>query len=335
MRRESRFRSARFGLTVALALIAGEAAHASRVHLRGGTILQGDVESQDALGILLRTRAGERLFLSASDVERIEDEAPASTPSFMRFVEHGRKGATLETLDATYLDLEAGVKVTLVSAIHIADRAFFEKQQAVLESHDRILYEGVGRGGTGSAADSDLEFVNALQREMNDLLGLTFQHDGIRYGGPKWRNADLSWDEIKKDLEEKHLELIPNFALAKTLAPLAMKLIGFEKSLIEKSGEPDAFRNRLKRMVGGLLARSDELLRLLSANKEKWRDDVLVGSRNAAAIAILKDELEKKTGRSFAIFYGAAHMKDMERRLVEDLHLVKVAESWVVAWDVP
>ncbi|MBI1853617.1 MAG: hypothetical protein HYR85_25040, partial [Planctomycetes bacterium] len=302
------------------------------------SIVSGEIESRDALGLVLRDATGNRIFLAAADVSKVDDGAALSTANFTRYVDHGKKGAALETLDVTYLDATTGVRVTLVSAIHVADPEYYTTIQGVLEAHDRILFEGVGRGdGTDevSKADlADLEFVDTLQHELRDLIGLTFQKDGIHYGGPKWRNADLSWPQVQKELKEKNLELIPNFALAKSLGPLAMKLLQFEKSMIAASGQEAMFRERLKRTMGGFLARTDEIFAMLSAGKEKWRDEVLVGSRNAAAIAALKDELEHKAGKSFAIFYGAAHMKDMEHRLVDELHFAKVAERWVTAWDI-
>jgi hypothetical protein len=327
----------RLRVLVAIAfVVSASVASAASVRLKGGTIVSGEIESRDALGLVVRGPHGDHTFLAAGDVEAVDEESGLPTATFTRFVDRGRKGATLETMDATYLDPATGVRVTLVSAIHVADHAYYAQIQEVLEAHDRILFEGVGRGSAESSPEglSDLEFVDTLEHELRDLIGLEFQKDGIRYGGPKWRNADLTWPEVEKQLKEKNLELVPNFALAKTLAPLAMKLLQFEKSMISASGHEQEFQSQLKRVMGRFLARTDEIFAMLSAGKEKWRDEVLVGSRNAAALAVLDDELAKGTGKSFAIFYGAAHMKDMERRLLAAGRFTKVAERWHVAWDV-
>ena len=38
------------------------------------------------------------------------------------------------------------------------------------------------------------------------------------------------------------------------------------------------------------------------------------------------------TGLSMAIFYGAGHLSDMEKRLMADFHLNRASESWLTAW---
>jgi hypothetical protein len=37
--------------------------------------------------------------------------------------------------------------------------------------------------------------------------------------------------------------------------------------------------------------------------------------------------------KKIAIFYGAAHMPDFERRLVEDFGMRRQGEEWLTAWD--
>ena len=54
--------------------------------------------------------------------------------------------------------------------------------------------------------------------------------------------------------------------------------------------------------------------------------DVLV------ALQVLREQLAKGTKR-IAIFYGAGHLADFSRRLVDDFGMKFTGEKWVEAWD--
>jgi hypothetical protein len=58
----------------------------------------------------------------------------------------------------------------------------------------------------------------------------------------------------------------------------------------------------------------------------------LITDRNAAALRVLKDQLGRGR-RRIAIFYGAAHMEDFDRRLREDFGLQPRETVWLEAWD--
>jgi hypothetical protein len=58
---------------------------------------------------------------------------------------------------------------------------------------------------------------------------------------------------------------------------------------------------------------------------------VIVGERNKAAMTALKEQLSAGK-QKLAIFYGAAHLPDMEVRLRE-LGFHKRGQRWLVAWD--
>jgi hypothetical protein len=57
----------------------------------------------------------------------------------------------------------------------------------------------------------------------------------------------------------------------------------------------------------------------------------VIGARNQRAIDVLKTQLESGDKR-IAVFYGVAHMPDMEERLLEQLDLVYLDTTWVDAW---
>ena len=61
-------------------------------------------------------------------------------------------------------------------------------------------------------------------------------------------------------------------------------------------------------------------------------DTILVKDRNGAAMKVLAREIQRGT-RKIAIFYGAAHMPDFDRRLTEELKLHRQSLTWDRAWD--
>ena len=58
----------------------------------------------------------------------------------------------------------------------------------------------------------------------------------------------------------------------------------------------------------------------------------LITDRNAAALTVLRTQL-RQGGRSLAIFYGAAHMDDFDRRLRADFDMAPQETAWLEAWD--
>lgn len=58
----------------------------------------------------------------------------------------------------------------------------------------------------------------------------------------------------------------------------------------------------------------------------------LLEGRNEKCLQVLARELGKGRKR-LGIYYGAAHLPHMEKRLVEDLGWKKVGHEWLVAWD--
>ena len=63
-------------------------------------------------------------------------------------------------------------------------------------------------------------------------------------------------------------------------------------------------------------------------------ESVIVGERNKVAVRVLEKEI-KAGKKKIGIFYGAAHMPDMEERLIKGLGFAQVGkERWLVAWDI-
>ena len=61
-------------------------------------------------------------------------------------------------------------------------------------------------------------------------------------------------------------------------------------------------------------------------------NQLVVTDRNVAAMKVMQKEIVKGK-KKIAIFYGAAHMPDFEKRLIEEFGMAKTKQIWVDAWD--
>ena len=62
-------------------------------------------------------------------------------------------------------------------------------------------------------------------------------------------------------------------------------------------------------------------------------ESAIIGDRNAKCLEVMDTELGKGR-KKLAIFYGAAHFPDMEKRLLEK-GFKMTKQEWATAWDVP
>jgi hypothetical protein len=63
--------------------------------------------------------------------------------------------------------------------------------------------------------------------------------------------------------------------------------------------------------------------------------EILIRARNDVVVKDLQAELKRRSpAKSIAIFYGAAHMEDFERRLTQDLNYRPARDEWFPAFSV-
>jgi len=90
------------------------------------------------------------------------------------------------------------------------------------------------------------------------------------------------------------------------------------------SGDP---KSAFKVMLAYEMVDLDTLREILGDDS----DSAVIGARNQRAIDVLREQLDSGKKR-VAIFYGVAHMPDMEQRLMEQLHFDYLDTTWVDAW---
>ena len=273
-------------------------------------------------------RAGEPVFLRLTRDDR---DRPRSLDTAI--VSYGETAA-----DARRAGRRAPAQVDLVAAVHLGSRDYYATLDRLFADYDAVLYELVappharvpkpGRKPAGA--------IGAAQQGMTRMLGLEFQLERIDYTAPNFVHADLSPKEFDAAMAKRGESWWTTFT--RLMAEAAARA-----DQGQAAGGPDV---TLGDVVGILFgAESDRQVRLRRIMAEQFSDmevltaafggekgSTLITDRNTAALAVLRERLRAGDAR-IAIFYGAAHMDDFDRRLRDDFGLQPRETAWLEAWD--
>jgi hypothetical protein len=231
---------------------------------------------------------------------------------------------------------KTGVQVDLVGAIHIGDRAYYQELNKRFGKYDAVLFELVAdpkrarnpRGPNKSP-------VNFMQRSMQRFLNLDFQLDTINYNRPHFIHADMDPKTFAKRQR----------ARGESMFNLMWKIMQQEMARAKKGQPVDEItpgellialfsKNRaleMKRLLGANMAAIENTLSTLEAGD----GTVILTERNQVALKVLKKTLGDSKYKKIAIFYGAAHMPDMARRLEKEFGFRAIGSQWLPAWHMP
>jgi len=211
--------------------------------------------------------------------------APDGPTDFLRFVrsekeEEGR----LEAAMVTYRD-ERGVEVTLASAVHVADGAYYRALGKLFDEQDRVLYELVAPAGSipvrGEASGG---LIGMLQRTIQSFLELEFQLDAIDYRRKNFVHADMDPASFRRAQEERG-ESMFSWILDLVMKEMSRGGEGGELSAIDAMEIVRAFTapDRARRVKLLLAEQFDRLEGLLSELGETGTDDAGAASDDRAA----------------------------------------------------
>jgi general secretion pathway protein G len=196
------------------------------------------------------------------------------------------------------------------------------------DTFDIVSLGADGKEG-GEDAAADLKFSDqkplskdelkssgeGIQVQLANALGLEFQLVGIDYNRDKWRNSDLTVDQLEDKLKDAGMSGDALFSMLDGSSVMS-KLVGAFLGFIGSSPQMSLM---VKSMMVEMLAHADELMEAQGDKLGKGMGQfmkVLVVDRNAAVFAdldkVIKDEPKI---RSVALFFGAGHLPDMEARL--------------------
>lgn len=274
-------------------------------------------------------------LLLEGQAEILPTQAPAAAPTdFIRF-EEADEGDSLQTAVVGYVNQHA-VSVDLIGVVHIADRRYYDLLNSRFKNYESVLYELVGRPvaqrDTLKAGDGSekLRWLGVVQEKMRGMLKLESQLKCIDYKAVNLIHADLSVESFFASQEAKKetfLSLWMKSALAKAAASNGQQpqsdMTLIMTLLMSKDSSTD-----LKRLIGKEFDRVEQLM----AGIESGDGTAIIGARNQHALEVLQKQIAAGRKR-LAIFYGAAHFPDMERRLIQ-MGFKKRRVEWLKAWDI-
>ncbi len=246
--------------------------------------------------------------------------------------EHDQPRA-LQLAIASYVprDGDNRVRIDLVSAIHIGDHEYYADLNERFKDYDAMLYELIAPKDSvvTERPGEKRGVISSTQVAMKNMLALSFQLDEIDYGADNFVHADLSPTELSDSMDERGESLYVYFwrlfyasfdEYAKD--PLGLKNMNLFAAMLTV-GSDNAFKTMLAYEMADLSKHSE----ILGDDSQS----AVIGARNQRAIDVLKTRLASGDKR-IAIFYGVAHMPDMEERLREQLDLLYLDTAWVDAW---
>ena len=265
-------------------------------------------------------------------------QAATAPNEYVRFAEH-EEGDSLETAVARF-ESPKGQIVDLVGAVHVADKGYFEALNVRFRQYDALLYELVGppmherRKDKPVKGAENLQWIGKLQGAMRDALQLAGQIEHIDYAAKNFVHADMSLEQFQKMREEKQEGFLQLYLRV---------LSAYNKMAREGDDDPEAASlalivqilmnrdnpNELKRAVAAQFDQVERLMRKMGEGE----GTVIITERNRVAFEVLDKQLaagKKKLG----IFYGAGHLPDMEKRLIER-GFKKTGSEWLRAWWMP
>ena len=313
------------------------------------------------------------LLVSVAGAFAAEEAKPASDvpEKYIRMTMNPARPKVPQSLDTSIIRFvpkdkklaKAGISVDLIGAIHIGDRRYFQQLNKEFKEYDALLFEMVAEkddlGGEPvrfvdreepvdddgttkpkepAAKDASEEsgfkagmaVVGGMQLGAKDMLGLAFQVDWIDYSAKNMVHADMSPEEFAEKMKERGESFFTLF--------MDLFVQGLKQQQASKNKAPNDLAllfalfssNRelvMKRVMAQQFADSDVLFEL---GGEKG--SAIITERNIVAMNVLREQLEKGV-KKIGIFYGAGHLADMSRRMVDEFDMKLVNERWVEAWD--
>jgi hypothetical protein len=306
-----------------LLLLLGAPARADEVVLKGGSRLKGVVLGQDDAGVRLLQPGGDEVALAVADLKEVRRDADAPKgDQVIRYADDPKAPAQgLQVALIHMLHPKTGRRVDLVGAVHIADLAYYREVQRLLEQVDVVLYEMVkpkdARPGDKPPETPEGEFsVRDLQKRMGEWFGLKFQLDAISYDRPHFLHADLTLEQFTGAAGGSAMG-----DQVKALGPMLKLLDGMMQGA---GGMRRTLKGMLGKMLGGL--KPEQLGAMLGDDTL----ELLIDRRNETCVRCLLDVPAES--KKVAIFYGAAHLPDLEKRLKAQGY-ERAGARWLTAWD--
>lgn len=222
--------------------------------------------------------------------------------------------------------------VDLIAAVHIGEKNYYQQLNEEFKAYDALLYELVASDSEHleKRQGSALNPISALQLAAKNILQLDFQLEDINYGAANFVHADMSVDEMFASMAKRDESFMRLFMRALTASYIKSGEVGTKPPnlsdlplLMMSSSRPLA----LRRLMAQEFSDMQGIVDMINGQE----GSTLISERNKVALTVLQRELAAGK-KHLGIFYGGAHMPDMERRLLEQFSVKPVSQRWFLAW---
>lgn len=246
---------------------------------------------------------------------------------FIRYVsgEDPAQDGELQIAVTEFISADKQFKVTLYGAVHIGDPEYYAHVQKDLDGYDVVLYEGVK---TGSQVNAETKILNVIQKGFGNVLGLSFQKDGIDYTRPNLRHADIDIEQLQESMQGE--QLTPFGGMSGETTDKLLPLLDLAGDFIGKflASNPQ-FQAQLKTQLAQGLANAD-----MRASLNPQMYQAIVIDRNKIVIDVLQKQMQEEPAKTnIGIFYGAGHNEDLTERL-QTLGFTRSNQRWVTGWKI-
>ncbi len=223
--------------------------------------------------------------------------------------------------------------VTLIGAVHIADRSYYRALNAEFTRYQRVLYELVAERGTRPEPHREsgsMDLFSGFQYLLTDYFGMSHQIDEVDYRRPNFLHADLSMNELLAEGKRRGetpasigmgmlSDLMKSYGKIQEGGPGAPPPLDFSTILSPK--------RLLQTMAEGMVQSGGD-----TGGLGQTLGPYIIEMRNAEALRIFDKEY-RQGSQKLAIFYGSAHLPDMEQQLRKRYGMRRVSVRWLPAWD--
>lgn len=257
-----------------------------------------------------------------------EDDRPAPG-RFLRYVPPGPQGGGLDVAITDYEFQEPAATVHLVGVVHVADADYYERIQRDLDRYDIVLYEGV-KPGEMEAIEWQKHMLEEggeagnLQMEMAAWLGFRYQMEAIDYTSPRFVHADMNLQEFDA-AGARELGLLDEDDSSRGLGSTWARVRAVGRDLIGADGVAQSWARQLISETMGTMDIG------ASMGLVPGMVELLLIKRNEVVMERFDEQVRTTTSGSIGIFYGAAHMDDLAKRL-EALGYRRTGARWLRAW---
>lgn len=265
-------------------------------------------------------------------------EKPATTlADYVRYTK--TSPGKLET-SVVSLRSPAGQNLDLVAAVHLGEAAYYKALNTRFQSYDAVLYELIlpeEMAGQPLPAEMDTgSGLSGFQGMMARTMGMTTQIGNIDYSAKNFVHADLTMEGLTAAMDARqesmwtYLQklLMDSGSSAATQADLGVtnqELADLDLFAIMSGKTTAKDRKVLKKLMATVMSSPDGAMNGLE-------DTALLTERNKAALKVV-DAQSKAGKRRMALYYGAAHMPDLEAKLTAK-GWKRTGVDWLQAWTI-